>query len=144
MPEWIGLSIVIGAVTVILGVYMLITKSAGIYATPRHFRNSLLASAAISYLLSGGLFLFVHLDMTVAIAVSAIVPFLVGNLDLGGNAHEEPAATGEEVALDAQKTGDEAEDEALDDGADDQVLDDERDRDEAAISHPGEIEPFWN
>src|SRR5579885_1290502 len=34
MPVWIGLLVVLGSVTLILAVYMLITRSAGIYVTP--------------------------------------------------------------------------------------------------------------
>lgn len=92
MLDWIGLLTVIGFVTILLILYMLITRSAGIYSSSRHFWKALLLSAGLSYLLSGGLFLVLHLNTTVAVALSAIVPFLVGNLDLGEKAGEKPAA----------------------------------------------------
>ncbi len=92
MPDWIGLLVVLGLVTLVLVVYMLITRSAGIYSTPRQFWWALLLSAGIAYVLSGSLFLVFHLSGIVAVAVSAIVPFLVGNFDLG-DAPREPAPT---------------------------------------------------
>ena len=92
MLDWIGLLMVIGFVTILLILYMLITRSAGIYSTSRHFWNVLLISAGLAYLLSGSLFLVLHLNTTVAVAVSAIVPFVVGNLDLGEKAGEEASA----------------------------------------------------
>lgn len=93
MLDWIGLLMVIGFVTILLILYMLITRSAGIYSTSRHFWKVLLISAGLAYLLSGGLFLFLHLNTIIAVAISAIVPFVVGNLDLGERAAgEEPAA----------------------------------------------------
>ena len=96
MPDWLGLLIVLGFVTIVLLVYMLITRSAGIYATPRKFWRVLAVSAGVSYVLSGSLLLFLHVNATVCVAVSAIVPFLVGNLDLG-EASREPAPTDEEL-----------------------------------------------
>ncbi len=132
MPVWIGLLVVLGSVTLILAVYMLITRSAGIYVTPRHFWKSALLSAAIAYLLSGGLYLFLHLNATIAVAVSAIVPFLVGNLDLGEKATPEPAPTDEGLEEGQQPAGDE-ETEALD-----------TEYEEVIVSNPGETEPFWN
>src|SRR5579862_3517594 len=117
MPDWIGLLLVIGFVTLVLVVYMLITRSAGIYATPRQFWRALLLSAGISYVLSGGLFLFLHLSATIAVAVSAIVPFLVGNLDLGEKTRE-PAPSDEGLVGD-QPSADGGEDEEADDEEDD-------------------------
>ncbi len=97
MSDWPGVLIVLGFVTIVLLVYMLITRSAGIYGTPRKFWRVLTLSAAISYLLSGSLFLFLHVNATVCVAVSAIVPFLIGNLDLGESSRE-PAPTDEGLA----------------------------------------------
>jgi hypothetical protein len=108
MLDWNGLLVVLGFVTVLLGVYMLITRSAGIYATPRHFWMVTLLSAGLAYLLSGGLFLFLHLNPTVAVAISAIVPFLVGNLDLGSKARE-PAPTDEGLEPEQQPADEEEE-----------------------------------
>src|SRR5690348_12825126 len=110
MPDWIGLLVVLGFVTIILGVYMLITRSAGIYASTRQFWITSLVSAGIAYVLSGGLFLIFHLNGTIAVAISAIVPFLVGNLDLGGKA-KEPAPTDaglEQAQPEAEEEVDEA------------------------------------
>lgn len=132
MLDWIGLLVVLGFVTLVLAVYMLITRSAGIYATPRHFWKSALLSTGIAYLLSGSLYLFLHLNTTIAVAVSAIVPFLVGNLDLGEQADPEPAPTDEGLKARQPPTGD---DEA-------EMLDDEYE--EVIVSNPGEREPFWN
>ncbi|HEY7350128.1 MAG TPA: hypothetical protein VH599_17550 [Ktedonobacterales bacterium] len=95
MLDWIGLPNVLVFVTIVLALYMVITRSAGIYSTPRQFWNVLLLSLGISYVLSGSMFLFLHLNATIAVAVSAIVPFLVGNLDLGEKASPEPATTDE-------------------------------------------------
>lgn len=131
MLDWFGLSGVIGLESVLLALYMLITRSAGIYATPRQFWNVLLLSAGISYLLSGSLFLFLHLNATIAVAVSAVVPFLVSNLDLGDKT-KEPAPTDEGLAL-GQHEADDEEAEGLDDVGD-----------EVIVSDPGEGEPYWN
>ncbi|HEU5367379.1 MAG TPA: hypothetical protein VFU69_02900 [Ktedonobacterales bacterium] len=141
MLDWMGLLVVLGAVTLILAVYMLITRSAGIYATPRHFWKSALLSAGLAYLLSGGLYLLLHLNATVAVAISAIVPFLVGNLDLGEKASPEPAPTDEGLEEDQTPAGDE-EAETLDDEEEAKTLDDEYV--EVIVSNPGESEPFWN
>lgn len=112
MPDWIGLLVVLGFVTIVLVVYMLITRSAGIYATPRKFWRVLALSAAIAYVLSGSLFFFLH-NATVAVAVSAIVPFLVGNLDLGETSRE--PAPGDEQLEEGQASEGEDEDEAAED-----------------------------
>jgi len=117
MPDWIGLLMVLGFVSIVLLVYMLITRSAGIYASPRQFWLALALSAAIAYVLSGGLFLFLH-NATVAVAVSAIVPFLIGNLDLGEPSRE-PAPTDEERAAEEPVSAEDEEaeeDEAAADG----------------------------
>jgi hypothetical protein len=110
MLDWIGLLVVIGFVTLVLILYMLITRSAGIYSTSRHFWKVLLISAGFSYLLSGSLFLVLHLNTTIAVAVSAIVPFLVGNLDLGEKAGEK-AADEEGGDLDEEEADQEESDE---------------------------------
>jgi hypothetical protein len=117
MPDWFGLLMVLGFVTVVLTLYMVITRSAGIYATPRKFWLVLALSAGIAYMLSGSLFLFLHLNATIAVAVSAIVPFLVGNFDLGETSREampsdielaeeqEPADDGEEEEVEDEEEG---------------------------------------
>lgn len=112
MPDWIGLLVLLGFVTIILVVYMLITRSAGIYATPRQFWRVLLLSGGIAYVLSGSLFLFFHLNATVAVAVSTIVPFLVGNFDLGEKSSE-PAPSDEGLSVE-QLSEDDGEDEGVD------------------------------
>jgi hypothetical protein len=132
MLDWIGLLIVLGSITLILAVYMLITRSAGIYATPRHFWKAALLSTGIAYLLSGSLYVFLHLSITVAVAVSAIVPFLVGNLDLGEKASPEPAPTDVEGPEEGQLPADDEEAGVL------------TEDDEVIFTLPGEREPFWN
>ena len=143
--DWIGLLVVLGFVTIILGVYMLITRSAGIYASPRQFWTASLLSAGIAYLLSGGLFLFLHLNGTIAVAISAIVPFLVGNLDLGGKA-KEPAPTDAGLEQE-QPTADDEEAEAQDEeDKEDTAISANMAKDGSAnhvvVSAPGESEPF--
>lgn len=132
MLDWIGLLTVIGFVTILLILYMLITRSAGIYSTSGHFWKVLLISAGLAYLLSGSLFLFLHLNTTIAVAISAIVPFLVGNLDLGEKAGEEPAAE-QDSDLDSEEDdqGESGESEAAMISADDSAAQDTiRSRDE--------------
>jgi hypothetical protein len=144
MLDWMGLLVVLGFVTVILVLYMLITRSAGIYATTRKFWNVALLSASIAYLLSGGLYLFLHLNATIAVAISAVVPFVVGNLDLG-EAVREPAPGDEGLESEALPENDE-EDEALADEEDEAVYkaSDKNGSDEMAIYNPDEMRSLWN
>lgn len=83
MFDWFHLPIVLGSVTIVMLLYTLITRSAGIYPTARQFWRILLLSTGISYLLSGSLFLFLHVTPVAAVGISAIVPFLMSNLDFG-------------------------------------------------------------
>ncbi len=81
MLDWNQLPVVLGFVSLLVALYMAITLSAGIYASARQFWRVLLVSAGVSYLLSGSLFLFLHVNSAAAVVASAIVPFLVGNFD---------------------------------------------------------------
>ena len=91
-----GLLIVLGIVTLLIAVYALVTRSAGIYQTTRQFWTVLLVSAGISYLLSGLLFVFAHVPVVAAVIVSAIVPFLVGNIFSKGDVYDGEGASNEE------------------------------------------------
>lgn len=110
MLVWGGLLIVLGIATLLIAIYALVTRSAGIYQTRRQFWTVLLVSAGIAYLLSSALFLFAGVSAAAAVIVSAIVPFLVGNVFSKGDiygadstSHEEP----EEAAEETEDAGDE-------------------------------------
>lgn len=92
---------------------MFINQNSETDTSSRQFWLTALLSAGLSYLLSGALFLFLHLNATVAVAVSAVVPFLVGNLDLGGNAVKEPAPSDEGLNLGEPPTAGEEEDDEM-------------------------------
>lgn len=112
-----ALLIVLGVVTLLIAVYALVTRSAGIYQTTRQFWTVLLVSAGISYLLSGSLVLFARVPALAAVIISAIVPFLVGNVFSKGDVYggesmapEELEEAGEDAedAADEEKLGEEA------------------------------------
>ena len=110
MLVWSGLLIVLGIVTLLIAVYALVTRSAGIYQTTRQFWTVLLVSAGIAYLLSGSLFLFARVPSAAAVIVSAIVPFLVGNVFSKGDVYGgdgTPAAGSEEATEEAEDADDE-------------------------------------
>jgi len=109
MLDWTQLPVVLGFVTLLIALYMAITQSAGVYSSPRQFWRVLLVSASVSYLLSGSLFLFLHVNMTAAVVASAIVPFLVGNLDF---------ASKESIAQAAAEDDESAEQKAAESGPD--------------------------
>ncbi len=152
MLNWSGLISVLVLVTMVLAIYLLITRSAGVYTSSRQFWLTALLSAGISYLVSGGLFLFLHLSVTVAVAVSAVVPFLVGNLDLGGAAGKEPAPSDEGLNLgEAPAEGEGDEEEARDDEGEDKPVSAAQEADaeasgwdEAVVNSPGQTNPLWN
>ncbi len=104
------LLVLLGFVTIILVMYTLIARSAGIFPTQRHFWRNTLISAALSYSLSGLLFWFFHTPIVGAFIIATIVPFIVGNFD--GSEREkadgemEDAADEPGVAL--EKDGNEA------------------------------------
>jgi hypothetical protein len=110
MLVWGGLLVVLGIATLLIAIYALVTRSAGVYQTTRQFWTVLLVSAGISYLLSSALFLFAGVSAAAAVIVSAIVPFLVGNVFSKGDvyggesaSHEQP----EEVAEETEDADDE-------------------------------------
>lgn len=106
MLVWGGLLIVLGIVTLLIAIYALVTRSAGVYQTTRQFWTVLLVSAGISYLLSSALFLFAGASAAAAVIVSAIVPFLVGNVFSKGDVYGGESASHEELEEVAEETED--------------------------------------
>jgi hypothetical protein len=90
------LLVLLGLVTILLVLYTLIARSAGIFPTKRHFWRNTLISAALCYGLSSVLFWFFHTPIVGAFIIAAIVPFIVGNFD--GSEREKPAGEDESVA----------------------------------------------
>ena len=80
--------VLLGLVTLLLALYAMIVRSAGIFPTQRHFWRTTLISAGISYALSGILFWLFHTPIVGVFIVSALVTFIVGNFD--GSEHEKP------------------------------------------------------
>lgn len=113
MLVWGGLLIVLGVVTLLIAIYALVTRSAGVYQTTRQFWTVLLVSAGIAYLLSGSLFLFARVPVLAAVIVSAIVPFLVGNVFSKGDVYGADSASQEEL----EEATEEAEDASDEDTA---------------------------
>ncbi len=81
MIAWGLLPIVLGLVTLLLAVYGIITRSAGIYQSERQFWRVMLLSTGIAYVLSGVLALWVRTPLVVAVMASAMVPILIGMLE---------------------------------------------------------------
>jgi hypothetical protein len=115
MLDWIDLPNVLAYVTLVILLYMLITYSAGIYATARQFWRMLLLSTGISYLLSGSLFLFFGITPLAAVGTSAIVPFLMGSLDFGEQ--EAPTQAAESQPKREETKAESSEDEAMEEEA---------------------------
>ena len=87
MPYWVLWLVALGIFNLPLAIYALITRSAGIYQTRRQFWTVILVSAGISYLLTGALVLLQTASLVPFIIVSAIVPFLVGNVFSKGDVY---------------------------------------------------------
>jgi choline-glycine betaine transporter len=111
MPYWVLWPVAIGIFNLPLAIYALITRSAGIYQTNRQFWTVILVSAGISYLLTGALVLLQTASLVPFIIVSAIVPFLVGNVFSKGDVYggdslplEEPEDVAEEIEEDEEAT----------------------------------------
>lgn len=107
-----ALLLVLGIDTLLIAVYALVTRSAGIYQTTRQFWTVLLVSAGISYLLSGALVLLARVPALAAVIVSTIVPFLVGNVFSKGDVYGGEDAPSEqpeepEAAVDEEDRGEE-------------------------------------
>ena len=103
----LALLIVLGIVALPIAIYALVTRSAGIYQTRRQFWTVMLVSAGISYLLTGALALLARAPALPVVIVSAIVPFLVGNVFSKGDVYsgeslplEEPEDAAEEIEED--------------------------------------------
>jgi hypothetical protein len=75
------LLVLLGFVTILLVMYTLIARSAGIFPTQRHFWRNTLISAVLSYGLSSALFWFFHTPIVGAFIIATIVPFIIGNFD---------------------------------------------------------------
>src|SRR5690242_10670153 len=88
--------VLLGFVTILLVMYTLIARSAGIFPTQRHFWRNTLISAVLSYSLSSALFWFFHTPIVGAFILATIVPFIVGNFD--GSEQEKAAGEIEDVA----------------------------------------------
>jgi hypothetical protein len=87
MPYWVLWPVALGIFNLPLAIYALITRSAGIYQTKRQFWTVMLVSAGTSYLLTGSLVLLQTASLAPFIIVSAIVPFLVGNVFSKGDVY---------------------------------------------------------
>ena len=94
------LLVLLGFVTILLVMYTLIARSAGIFPTQRHFWRNTLISAVLSYSLSSILFWFFHTPIVGAFIIATIVPFIVGNFD---GAEREKSAEEVEDAVDEQE-----------------------------------------
>lgn len=107
LTNLLALLIVLGIVALPIAIYALVTRSAGIYQTKRQFWTVLLVSAGISYLLTGVLAWLANAQVLPVVIVSAIVPFLVGNVFSKGDIYsseslppDEPEEAAEEVEED--------------------------------------------
>ena len=110
------LLMVLGIIALPIAIYALVTRSAGIYQTKRQFWTVLLVSAGISYLLTGALALLAHAPALPIVIVSAIVPFLVGNVFSKGDVYSGeslPLEEQEDVAEEMEEDEDAAEETAL-------------------------------
>ena len=116
MPYWVLRLVALGILNLPLAIYALITRSAGIYQTKRQFWTVILVSAGISYLLTGALVLLQTASLVPFIIVSAIVPFLVGNVFSKGDIYSGeslPAEEPEDVTEEVEEDEDVSEESAL-------------------------------
>lgn len=94
------LLVLLGLVTVLLLLYTIIARSAGIFPTRRQKWRNTAISAALCYGLSSALFWFLHTPIVGAFIVAAIVPFIVGNFD---GSEREPLPDEAENAADEEQ-----------------------------------------
>lgn len=109
------LLVLLGCVTILLALYTLIARSAGIFPTQRHFWRNTLISAALSYGLSSALFWFFHTPIVGAFIIATIVPFIVGNFDgtEREKSAEEMADAADEPEIALEKDGNEVAEAAI-------------------------------